>query len=166
MKAHSIVLNFFLVTTAGCLGIGYILGGYWWILPVLLAMVIFLAPTKNRSAFWLASSLLVAYVALAIIGVILNLSVYLMVSGCTFALACWDLIHFGQSLDDNAPHGFVMSFERYHLKSLVTAAFTGLLLAFIGLSINLHFSFGALVFFVLVAMGCLAYGVQFIVKNR
>jgi hypothetical protein len=166
MKTHSIVLNLGLVTTVGCLGIGYILGGYWWILPMLLAMAIFWITTKSRSAFWSASSLLLVYVVLAIIGVTLNLSVYLMVFGCTVALTCWDLLHFGQSPDDNAPHGFDISLERYHLKSLFTAVFTGLLLAFIGSRINLYFSFGAMIFFVLVAMGCLIYGMQFIVKNR
>lgn len=166
MKTHMIILNFCLVITAGCLGAGYILGGYWWILPVLLAMAIYWITTKSRSTFWSVSSLLVTYVVLAIIGVTLNLSIHLMVLGCTFALACWDLIHFMESIYDNESHEADVPLERYHLKSLVTAVFTGLLLAFIGSSINLHFSFGVMVFFVLLSMGCLTYGVHLMTMNH
>ena len=166
MKTHSIVLVFCLVTTVGCLGIGYILSGYWWILPVLLAMGIFWMTTKNRSTFWSASILLVAYVILAVIGVTLNHSIHLTVPGCAAALACWDLIHFRQSIDGTPRHKFDMLLERYCLKSLAIAVVTGLSLAFIGSSINLHFSFGVMVSLVLVAMGCLTYGVHLMTMNR
>ena len=165
MKIHSILLNVCLVMSAGCLGAGYILGGYWLIMPILLAMAIFWLIMKRRSLFWSASSLLLIDVALAIIGVTLNLSIYLMVVGCTTALACWDLTHFRHTMIDKPPLGDVR-LEKYRLQSLATAAFTGLFLAFISSYINLQFPFGIMVFLVLMALGCLVYGVQYLVRNR
>ena len=166
MKIHSIVLNFCLVTSAGCLGAGYILGGYWLIMPIFLAMAIFWLIMKRRSLFWSASSLLFIDVALAIIGVTINLSIYLMVLGCTTALACWDLTHFRDTMIDNPPFGTDARLERYRLQSLATAVFTGLFLALISMYINLQFPFVVMVFLVLMAMGCLIYGVQYLVRNR
>ena len=166
MKVHTVILNLCLLTSAVCLGAGFILGGYWLVLPVFPAMAIFWMIMKRRSQFWLASSLLVAYVILAVIGVTLNLSIYLMILGCAAALACWDLIHFRQSIDDNPPHESDVPLERYRVKSLATVVFTGLLLAFIGSSINLQFSFGVMIFFVLAALGCLIYGVRLMLKNH
>ena len=136
MKTHMIVLNFCLVITIGCLGIAYILGGYWLIVPVLLAMAILWMATKGRSEFWSASSLLLIYVLLAVIGLTLNLSIYLMVLGSTTALACWDLIHFRQSIADNPPLEADAQLESYRLQSLGTAVLAGLLLAFISSFVN------------------------------
>lgn len=166
MKAHSIILNFCLATSTGCLAAGYILGGYWLIVPVFLAMAIFWIIMKRRSLFWSASSLLMVYVVLSIIGVILNLSIYLMVICCTTALACWDLTHFRQSIAGNPPLETDARLERYRLQSLATAVFTGLFLAWISSYINLQFPFGVMVFFALMAMGCLVYGVQYLARNR
>ena len=68
MKIHSIVQNFFLLMSVGSLGTGYMLSGYWLIMPVFLAMTIFWIIMKKRSLFWSASSLLLIDLALAIIG--------------------------------------------------------------------------------------------------
>jgi hypothetical protein len=166
MKIHSIILNVCVVTSAGCLGAGYILGGYWLIMPIFLAMAIFWLIIKRRSLFWSASSLLLIDVALAIIGVTLNLSIYLMVVGCTAALACWDLTHFRYTIIENPPLATDARLERFRLQSLAIAVFMGMSLAFIGAFIKLQFSFGVMVFLVLVAVGCLTYGVQYLVRNR
>ena len=166
MKIHSIILLVCRVMSVGSLGAGYILGGYWLILPVFLAMGIFWIIMKRRSLFWSASSLLLMGVALAIIGVTINLSIYLMVIGCTATLACWDLTHFRQAITDTPPLGTDARLERYHLQSLATAVFIGLLVALISSYINLQFPFGVMLFLVLMAMGCLVYGVQYLVRNR
>ena len=164
MKVHSIILNFCLVTSAGCLGAGYILGGYWLIMPIFLAMATFWVIMKKRSLFWSSSSQLMVYVVLATIGVTLNLSIYLMVVGCTTALACWDLTHFRDTMIDNPPFGTDARLERYRLQSLATAVLTGLFLALISMYINLQFPFGVMALLVLMAMGCLVYGVQYLVR--
>jgi hypothetical protein len=166
MKVHSIILNVCRVMSIGSLGAGYILGGYWLILPVFLAMGIFWLIMNRYSPFWSASSLLLIDVALAVIGVTLNLSIYLMVVGCTTALACWDLTHFRHTMIHNPPLGADVRLERYRLQSLATAVFTGLFLAFISSYINLQFPFGIMVFLVLMTLGCLVYGVQYLVRNR
>lgn len=166
MKIHSFVLYFCLAISVGSLSAGYISGGYWLILPVFLAMGIFWLTMNRHSPFWSATGLLLIDVVLAIIGVTLNLSVYLMVVGCTAALVCWDLIHFRQAIPDKPPLGTDARWERYHLQSLATAVFTGLFLAFISSYINLQFPFGIMVFFVLMAMGGLIYGVLYLVRNR
>jgi len=166
MKVHSIILNVCRVMTIGSLGAGYFWGGYWLILPVFLAMGIFWLIMSRYSPFWSSTGLLLIDVALAVIGVTLNLSIYLMVVGCTTALACWDLTHFRHTMIDNPPLATDARLERFRLQSLATAVFMGMSLAFIGAFIKLQFSFGVMVFLVLVAVGCLTYGVQYLVRNR
>lgn len=166
MKTHLIILNVCRVISIGSLGAGYILGGYWLILPVFLAMGILWLIMNRYSPYWSASSLLLMEVALAIIGVTLNLSIYLMVIGCTAALAGWDLSNFRQAINDQPPLGTAARLEKTHLQSLGMAVFTGLFLAFISSSINLQFPFGVVIFLVLMAMGGLVYGVQYLVRKR
>jgi hypothetical protein len=166
MKAHSIILHLCLVIAAGCLAAGYLLGGYWLIAPVFLAMAIFGILARRQSAFWAASSLLLIYVVLAVIGVTLNLSIDLMVIGCAAALACWDLIHFRQSIADNLPLESDPLLERYRLQSLAAAVAAGLSLTWMGSSINLQFPFGVMVFLALMVMGCLTYGLHHLSRKR
>jgi high-affinity Fe2+/Pb2+ permease len=56
--------------------------------------------------------------------------------------------------------------EKYRLQALATAVFIGLSLAFVSSYISLQFPFGANVLLVLIAMGCLVYGVRYLVRNR
>lgn len=166
MKVHSIIFYVCWVVSVGSLGAGYILGGYWLILPVFLAMGIFWLTLNRHSLFWSTTGLLLIDLALAVIGVTLNLSFYLMVVGCTAALARWDLAHFRHTMIDNHPLATDARLERFRLQSLATAVFTSLFLAFISSYINLQFPFGAMVFLVLMALGCLVYGVQYLIRNR
>lgn len=166
MRIHAILLNACRVMSLGSLGAGYILGGYWLILPVFLAMGIFWLIMNRHSPFWSAASLLLIDVALAVIGVTLNLSIYLLVIGCTAALAGWDLTHFRYTMIDNPPLGADVRLERSRLQSLAAAVFTGLVLALIGLYINLQFSFGVMVLLVLMAMGGLTFGAQWMWRKR
>ena len=89
-----------------------------------------------------------------------------MVVGCTTALVCWDLTHFRQSIAGNPPLETDVALEIYRLQSLAVAVFTGMLLAFISTNIDFLFPFEVMVFLVLMAMGCLIYGVQYLVRNR
>ena len=166
MKVHSIIFYVCWVVSVGSLGAGYILGGYWLILPVFLAMGIFWLTMNRHSPFLSTTGLLLIDVALAVVGVTLKLSIFLMVVGCTAALACWDLTNFRQAITDKPPLGTEVRLEKFHLQSLAMAVFTGLFLAFISSYINLQFPFGAMVFLVLIAMGCLVYGVKYLVRNR
>jgi hypothetical protein len=165
MKIHSIIRNVCLVTAAGCLSAAYIVSGYQLIVPTFVAMFIIWIVTKRRWPFWSASSLLLIYVALAIIGVLLKLSIYLMVVGCIASLVWWDLIHFQQSIADNSSREAEVRLETSRVQSLTTVVCIGLFLTFSSSYINLQFSFGAMVFLVLMAMGGLTY-VQYFVRGR
>ena len=166
MKAHSITLTICLIISTGCLGAGYIFAGYWLILPAFLVMGLIWILMKKQPVFWSASTFLLAYIILAAVGIIANLSTELMIITCTTALASWDLIQFNQSIAGNSLRKKNASLERYHLHSLAVAASAGLFLAFIGSSINLHLPFGVIVILVLVTMGCLIYSVQYILKIK
>jgi hypothetical protein len=166
MKIRSIINNVCLVIATACLATGYILGGYWLVMPIFLAMAIFCIIMKRRSALWSASTLLVAYVFLAATGMIINLSIYPMIFGCTAALACWDLFHFGQSIADNLPGESSVLLERHHLRSLGAAVLSGLLLSLITSYISLQFPFGLMIVLALVSMGGLTFGLQSLIKHR
>ena len=149
-----------------CLAAGYVWGGYWLIFPAFLAMILFWLVMKRKSFFGAASSLLLVYVFLAAIGVIANLSLSLMVIGCTTALASWDLAHFNHGMGGNPLFEAKESLEKHHMQSLAVMYGASLLLALISSYINLQFPFGVMVFLVLVAMGCISYGLQYIKRNR
>jgi len=166
MTFRTIILNICLIISTGCLGTGYILAGYWLILPALLAMVLFWIFTKDQPVFWSASSLLVVIVILAAIGITVDLSLTLMIIACTTALVSWDLIQFNQSMVGNSLRKTNASVEKYRLHSLALAASTGLMLVLISSYINLQFTFGLIVFLVLIAMGCLVGSMQYIMKKN
>jgi hypothetical protein len=166
MKILSITNDICLMIAAACLATGYILGRHWLIVPAFLIMVLFWMITKKRSIFWSASSLLLVYVFLAAIGVIANLSLSLMVVGCTTALASWDLTHFNHGMRGNPLFEAKGSLEKHHMQSLAVMYGASLLLALISSYINLQFPFGVIVFLVLVAMGCTSYGLQYIKRKR
>lgn len=55
--------------------------------------------------------------------------------------------------------------ERDRLQSLAAVVFTGLLLTSLNSPISLQLPFGAIVFLVLLAVGCLTYAVQYRTKD-
>jgi hypothetical protein len=166
MKLHSILLNACLILTTGCLGAGYLLAGYWPILPVLLVIFFFWIFASKRPEFWPASSLLLAYVFLAAIGITADVSSILMMAAGTGALLCWDLVLFNQSIVTGSPPKPNASLEKYHLQWLALAASAGLILALLSSTVNLHLPFVLIVFLVLMTMGCLLYGMQYILKKN
>lgn len=161
MKAHTIILGICLVISVGCLGSGYMMNGFWMVIPILSAMAIFWAITKKKPAFWSASGLLMIYIVLAGIGVLINLSIYLMIVGCTSALVCWDLVHFRDGVVDIPSKESLVLLERDRLQSLAAVVVASLMLTLISLQISLQFHFGAIVLLVLMAVGCLTYGLQY-----
>ena len=162
MTIRSIILTICLIITTVCLGAGYILAGYWLILPVFLAMLLFWIFTKNQQVFIPASSLLVVFVILAAIGITADLSLILMIVACIAALVSWDLMQFNQSLVGYSLHKTSASLEKNHLYSLAIAAFAGLTLALISSYINIQFPFILILFLVLMVMGCLVSSMQYI----
>jgi hypothetical protein len=165
MKVRSIILNTCLITSIGCVGVGYLFAGYWLIVPALLVMAFFWIFTKQRSVFGSASSVLLGFVILAAIGIIADLSLNLMLIACTTALVSWDLMQFNQSRVGNPLHKTNSSLEKYHLQSLASAASAGLMLAFMGSLISVRLPFGVIVLLVLMAMGCLMLNMRYIMRK-
>lgn len=149
----------------GSLLIGYILGGYWLIMPILIILLMVVFLTKNMLSVWPASLFLLCYVFLAVIGVTLNLSTYLMILGCISALAYWDLTNFRQSFVNSSQPALSAPLEKYHLQSLIIAVLVGLVAAFISLNIDLQVSFGVTFVLVLIVMTSLTYGLHFVSKR-
>ncbi len=154
-----------LAISIGCLLVGYGLGGYWLIVPVIIILLVFWFLTKNLLAAWPASTILLSYVFLAVIGVTLKLSVYLMVLGCASALVYWDLMNFrldhlitSQSTPD-------ASLEKHHWQSLGIAVLISLLAMLVGANLNVHLSFGVIVLLVLIVMIGLTYGLHSVAKR-
>lgn len=166
MKKHSIILTICLILSTGCLGVGYILAGYWLILPVLIAFLLVWIFTRNKSVFRSASILFLGYVLLASIGITAGLSSILMIFACATALVSWDLTQFDPRLAKNTFRNLNSSLEKNHLQSLALATFAGLVLAIFSSYQNLQFPFGIIVFLALVAIVCLIYSTQYITKMK
>jgi len=166
MKIHSIYLTICLIITIGCISAGYLSAGHWQILPILLMLVLFWIYAKKRSVFWSASILLVVSVILTAIGIMANLSLGLMIITCAGALLCWELIQFNQSMMINSASISNIAFEKNHLQSLSIAAFSGLILSFLGSVINLNLPFGVTVFLVLMSIGGILYSMQSIANVK
>ena len=155
-----------LLISTGCLAAGYILFGYWLIFLVFPLMLIAWLLTYKRSIYLAASILLSGYVTLAAIGITLDLSPVLMIIAPTTALVSWDLLQFDQGSSGNLFYKSNLLREKHHLSSLALATSTGLILALLSANINLHIPFVVVVFLVLLTMGCLMYGAQFVVKKN
>jgi hypothetical protein len=164
MKSRSTIINLCLIVSVGCLGAAYTVAGFWQILLTLLIILLF--GMLSKKWYRSASGFLLVFMTLTVIGVLVDLSTGLMIIACTFALASWDLIQFEQSLDGNSLLEASTPLETHHMRSLALAGSAGLLLAFLSLNIHLQLSFSMIIFLVLVAIGCLIYGMQYIVKKR
>lgn len=165
MKSNLMLLITCLVISTGCLAAGYILSGHWLIFLVFPLMAIAWLLTYKRSMYLSASILLSGYVILASVGIIAELSSALMIIACITALVSWDLLQVNQSVS-----GFPLGkknglLEKHHLNSLALAASASLVLSLISANLTLQFPFVAIVFLILIAMGCLIYGMQFVVKK-
>lgn len=149
-----------------CLGLPFLLAGHVWIIFVPPGIAILWFFLKRRSGFWSTSSLLFAAVFLAALGITINLPLPWMVLGCTASLAAWDLANFRQGVHGNSSSPQEVSLERSHMQSLAMAVVAGLVFVFIGSLLSLQISFAITAFLILVAVGCLTYGVQTVIKNH
>jgi hypothetical protein len=159
MRLTFIARNACLLASTLCLAAAYMLVGYWEILLGILAVALFWTVARKWSPFWPASSLLAIYLMLATAGVVLKAPVLLMVTGCVFALACWDLTDFAESLVGNASLSARALMEKRHLQSLAITVGISLFLATLSIWFDLHLPFGVIVVLVLLVTGFLLYGV-------
>ena len=161
MKAHTLTLNASFIISAGCLLAGYVMGGYWQVIPVFAGMAIFWIATRKKSPFWAASALLLVLVALAAAGVMLKLTFWMMLAGVSGALVWWDLRHFQESAADIPADESRAVLEGDRLRSLGAVIVIGLLAAILGSSISLRLPFLVMVALALLALAGLMYGLQY-----
>ena len=122
-----LILYTCLIASVGVLGAGYILAGYWWMVPVFFLLAIFWGFTIKHPVLWISSSLLSTHVILAAIGIAAGISQLLMIASCICALASWDLAMFDQRMDRNVARNINASLEKRHLQSLGWATAIGLI---------------------------------------
>lgn len=165
MKLHSIIRAVCLLASIACLALAYVPTGDWLVLLVIPAMLLFWVLTKKRSAFWPASSLLTVYVLLALMGVTRHTPLLLLVIGCVFALAGWDLNDLSLGTVGQGPRGAGAELEMRRLQSLALMTGISVALAAVSLWLRLQLSFGAIVLLVLLVTGCLLYTVHHLRKS-
>jgi hypothetical protein len=165
-NAYSMLFIACLTISTGCLTVGYIFAGIWQIVLLFPLLLILWLLTYKQSTYLSASIFLIGFVIIAALGILLDFSVILMIFGCVTALVSWELFQFaqnnmGNSLDKN---NFLR--EKYHLTSLVLTASLGLILALMSANVSLRIPFIVVGFLVLIFMGCLIYGIQFVVRKK
>lgn len=159
MKKRSILLTVSLLMTIGILSAGYLIPGYWQILPVLLVVVLFRWFTRELPGIGPPSSVLIIFVTLAAIGIVSNLSLFLMLAAGTAALVTWDLMLFDRWPFLKSEPESASLLERKHLQSLALAASIGLFLAWVSSYLNLHFPFIIVAVLSLLVIAGFVYGI-------
>jgi hypothetical protein len=166
MNAYSMLIVAGLVISSGCLAVGYIFAGYWQIVLLFPILLVLWLLTYRQSIFLSASIFLISYVTLAAVGVLLEFPIGLMIVTCVISLFSWELMLFNKSNAGNLPDNSDYSRKKYHLNSFALTVSVGLTLAFISANISLNTPFIVIVFLVLISIGCLFYGLQFVVKRK
>ena len=165
MKSHSTLLKICLAISTICLSAGYLSTGYWQILFVFPTLALIWLFMVKYSVFWSASIFLAVYVLLAAVGIFADFSRFLMLIACTTVLTSWELMQFTQKKVEISLLKSNNLLEKNHLKTLVLATSTGLVLVLISSSISLGLPFIVTSILVLILCGGFLFGVR-IVGNQ
>lgn len=156
-----LVISVFVSTV--CLGAGYLLSGYWIVLPALLLAWLLWFVFRKRSAFWAASGVFAAYLVLSAAGILLDLSLALMLAVGAASLVTWDLLNFLSSPGQSQAVDPLL--VKKHLRSLGLAVSGGVMVSLAAALFNFQLSFGLVIVLALVAVGGFVLGVQNLLKN-
>ncbi len=104
-------------------------GGVWWI-------------GRQRSWPWIASAGLIVSTLAAAFGAWRGMPPAWMLTGAVAALAAWDLDHFERRLQDAQRVGGQRELIRSHLRRLLIATGSGLLLGWLALGVRVELGFG------------------------
>ena len=160
MAARSIVLKTSLLITTISLCIGYLLNGFWLIVPALLASWILYFMIKSVSPFWSASILFLVNFFFFANGILLNLPISLMIAGCSAALISWDLLNFNNDIKSNLALSVDPILELHHMKSMGLALGTGTLLTVVASQANFQFTFSSIVVIAFITSASLVFGIK------
>jgi hypothetical protein len=155
MSARLLPATVGLATAALVLGYSHI-GAWVWMLPVVALGGLWLLGLWRRWG-WVSSVGFVLYVAVAVMGMLLDSGSGWLLLGVGLALAAWDLDSFvrrlrqGQWIEDER------DLERHHLLRLSAVGGVGLLLATAALGMTLDLGFGAVLLLGLLAVAGLSW---------
>jgi len=152
--------------SATCLIIGFGLGRYWEILFIIPAIIVYWYFTRKTSLEFVLSILLVSYIILAVLGLLIQLSPYLMMIGCSLALISWESTLFSTKVSDASGlfRQNSQSLETLHIRDLLIVISIGLLLGLMGLNFSLHLPFGVVAILALLAICGFYRGLRFLIK--
>ena len=138
-----------ILVSAACLVAAYALAGDWLVLLLFLAILLCWRLIRKRYSDVTLSISLVVYILFVLVGLLAHLSPYLMIMGCSFALAGWEMLLFSHNSNGAEARPGNLHLENRHLQDLALATGFGLTLAGLGLNLHLHLPFGLVVFMVL-----------------
>jgi hypothetical protein len=152
--------------SATCLMIGFGLARYWEIVYIIPVIIVYWYFARKTSLEVVLSILLVAYIFLAVLGLLIRLSPYLMMIGCYLALISWESALFFAEVGGGSGlfHQKSQPLETLHLKDLIIVTSIGLLLGLMGLNFHLHLPFGVVAILALMAIYGFYRGLRFLMK--
>jgi len=159
-RIHPILLPVALLISAGSITSGYLVAGYWMVLPALLGMGLLYLLASRGSDFRAASVLLLGSIILSAIGIMARLASSLMLVGSISALAAWDLMLFNQKMRDIEHREGSALLEQYHIRSLAIALAAGCLLSLAAGNITLNLPFAVVLLLCVLAIGGLFLGIH------
>jgi hypothetical protein len=127
------------------------MGGWIWILAGMGLAAIWLLSRKYETRI-VASLALIVTVGLAVTGIALGYSGWLLIASAAFGLAAWDVLLMGAKTRDSWDDSDWASYRDDHLKTCLLVVVGGLVLALLGRQINLQIPF-------VVMMGLVIIGV-------
>jgi hypothetical protein len=134
------------------LAFDYGMSGLWRVALLIIAFGGLWLFGQHRNWGWVASVVLVCFVAAAASGFWLGLPAGWMLAGVVVALVAWDLAHFARRLRSVERAELALELERSHLRRLIGVAGAGLLLAGAALLAQVRLSFGVAFLVALIAV--------------
>lgn len=140
-NALEIVYQFYRLVAIFLLVVGFAQEKLWVgiIITLLLALTWFIPGRFQRR--WTSPVRLVGYTGIAAGGLLSNVSPFLMIAGVTTSLVCWEL---EDRLPNPTKSPFVSSYEKLHLKWVVLASTTGIVIGEVCLFLKFSLPFGVL----------------------
>jgi hypothetical protein len=152
--------------SATCLMIGFGLARYWEIVFIIPAIIVYWYFARKTSLEVVLSILLVAYIFLAVLGLLIQLSPYLMMIGCSLALVSWESALFSIKVSDGSGlfRQNYQPLETLHMRDLIIVTSIGLLLGLMGVNFHLHLPFGVVAILALLAIYGFYRGLRFLMR--
>ncbi len=157
MRSVILARNACLVIAAVGLALAFLPRHQGWIIAAIALLPVVWLIMRRHSYVSRSSTLLVACVGLAVAGVVLGMSFLLLVLAVAAALAAWDLANFAQTL---ALAARPVDLWRLHLRALLIAATSGILLALASVTVSLNLPFTVIAVLSLILALALAWFVQ------